>query len=85
MSPQRPSAPPPSIPQESAIEQVLACFDAYARAHGTRDSILPASRVTPREEQRAFDELRHAIERLRDAVDEDSPVGRQDKGKDRGR
>ncbi|OKK04248.1 hypothetical protein AMK09_38115 [Streptomyces sp. CB02488] len=71
MSPQRPSSPPPAMPQESAIQQVLACFDAYARVHGTRDSILPASRVTPREEQRAFDELRHAIERLRDTTEED--------------
>ncbi|MEU8627792.1 hypothetical protein [Streptomyces sp. NPDC048669] len=71
MSPQRPSSPPPSLPREPLIQQVLACFDAYARVRGTRDSILPASRVTPREEQRAFDELRQAVARLRDAAGED--------------
>ncbi|MBO0914483.1 hypothetical protein J1C73_09215 [Streptomyces laculatispora] len=78
MSLQRPSSPPPSAPQEPVIQQVLACFDAYARVRGTRDSILPASRVTPREEQRAFDELRQAVGWLRDATCEDSPSDQED-------
>ncbi|MFI2645593.1 hypothetical protein [Streptomyces sp. NPDC018610] len=63
MPPQKPS---PS-PQES-IQQVLACFDAYARARRARDSLLPAGRVSPREEERVFDELRRAIERLRNST-----------------
>ena len=60
-----PSAPPPSTPQEIVIQEVLTCFDAYARIRGARDSVLAASRVSPREEERAFDDLRQAISRLR--------------------
>jgi len=59
------SAPPPSTPQEIVIQEVLARFDAYARIRGARDSVLAASRVSPREEERAFDDLQQAISRLR--------------------
>jgi len=60
-----PSAPPPSMPQEIVIQEVLTCFDAYARIRRARDSVLAASRVSPREEERAFGDLQQAISRLR--------------------
>ena len=47
------------------ILEVLACFDVYARIRGARDSVLAASRVSPQEEERAFDDLQQAISRLR--------------------
>ncbi|MFJ4517985.1 hypothetical protein [Streptomyces sp. NPDC088816] len=60
MSPQNP------IPaSQDPVQQVLACFDAYDRVRRAHDSLLPTNRVSPREEQRAFDDLRKAIERLR--------------------
>ncbi|MEU3222142.1 hypothetical protein ABZ695_03155 [Streptomyces sp. NPDC006976] len=57
----------PSPPPQALVEQVLICFDAYTRARGARDSLLSGGRVSPREEQRAFDDLRRVIEKLRDA------------------
>ncbi|MFE2971830.1 hypothetical protein ACFXKC_51340 [Streptomyces sp. NPDC059340] len=66
-SPNAPSTPPPPTPQERAVQEVLTCFDAYARIRASRDSLLSASRVRPREEERAFDDLQQAISRLRTA------------------
>ncbi|MFF0133718.1 hypothetical protein [Streptomyces mirabilis] len=66
-SPNDPSSPPPSTPQERAVQEVLTCFDAYARIRAARDSFLSASRVGPREEERAFGDLQQAISRLRTA------------------
>jgi hypothetical protein len=60
-----PSSPPPSNSQELAAQEVLTCFDAYARIRAARDGVLSASRVGPREEERAFDDLQQAIARLR--------------------
>ncbi|MEU0823143.1 hypothetical protein [Streptomyces mirabilis] len=40
---------------------------AYVRIRASRDSLLSASRVPPREEKRAFDDLQQAISRLRTA------------------
>ena len=59
------SSPPPSTPQEIVIQEVLTCFDAYARIRRARDSILTASRVGSREEEHAFNDLQQAIARLR--------------------
>ncbi|WP_416956727.1 hypothetical protein [Streptomyces sp. Agncl-13] len=47
------------------IQEVLTCFDAYARIRSARGSVLGASRVGPREEERAFNDLQQAIARLR--------------------
>jgi len=47
------------------IQEVLTCFDAYARIRRARDSILTASRVGSREEEHAFNDLQQAIARLR--------------------
>jgi hypothetical protein len=58
------SSPPPL----DLINEVVTRFDAYARARATRDSLLPATRTTPRHEQRAFDDLQAAITRLRNSV-----------------
>ncbi|MFF2130600.1 hypothetical protein ACFVW1_35575 [Streptomyces olivochromogenes] len=66
-SPNAPSTPPPPTPQERAVQEVLTCFDAYVRIREARDSLLSASRVGPREEDRAFDDLQQAISRLRTA------------------
>lgn len=49
------------------MQEVLACFDAYARNRVARDSLLAASRVGPREEEHAFADLQQAITRLRTA------------------
>jgi len=59
------SSTPSPMPQEVVIQEVLTCFDVYARVRGARDSVLAASRADPREEERAFSELRQAITRLR--------------------
>ncbi|BDH07288.1 hypothetical protein HEK131_45150 [Streptomyces seoulensis] len=56
---------PSPAPYEQAIQQVIAYFNAYDRARGALDSVLAASRASPREEQRAFNDLRQAVERLR--------------------
>ncbi|MYS38991.1 hypothetical protein K388_06792 [Streptomyces sp. KhCrAH-43] len=50
------------------VEQVLACFDAYSRARAARDGLLSSSRTSPHQEQRAFEDLRRAIEGLRNAA-----------------
>lgn len=55
----------PSAPQETIIQKVLGCFDAYARIRRTRDSICAPVRFSPREEQRAHDDLQQAVARLR--------------------
>ncbi|WP_078532911.1 hypothetical protein [Streptomyces hokutonensis] len=60
-----PSPQPPLTPQEGAVQEVLICFDAYARIRASRDSVLAASRVGPREEERAFADLQQAVARLR--------------------
>lgn len=63
-----PNAPsPPPAPQELAVQEVLTCFDAYARIRASRDSVLAASRIGPREEERAFADLQQAVDRLRTA------------------
>ncbi|WP_329550594.1 hypothetical protein [Streptomyces sp. NBC_00696] len=60
--------PEPSLtPQERAVRDVLACFDASARIRVARDSLLTASRVGPREEEHAFADLQQAIMRLHTA------------------
>ncbi|MFE9687182.1 hypothetical protein [Streptomyces sp. NPDC006285] len=59
------SVPPSDSPQETAVQEVLTCFDAYARIRSARGSLLAASRVGPRDEERAFDDLQQAITRLR--------------------
>ncbi|MEW2571864.1 hypothetical protein [Streptomyces sp. NPDC047070] len=66
-TPTGPSSPPPSTPQERAAQEVVTCFDAYARVRAARDGVLSSSRVGPREEERAFDDLQQAIARLRTA------------------
>ncbi|MGW0565977.1 hypothetical protein [Streptomyces tauricus] len=60
-----PATPPPATPQETAVEAVLTCFDAYARIRGARDSLLTAGRGGPRDEERAFNDLQQAITQLR--------------------
>ncbi|MYQ82093.1 MULTISPECIES: hypothetical protein [unclassified Streptomyces] len=57
----------PSL-QPPLVEQVLACFDAYSRARAARDGLFSSSRTSPHQEQRAFEDLRRAIEELRDTV-----------------
>ncbi|WP_331732001.1 hypothetical protein [Streptomyces sp. NBC_00989] len=66
-SPNGPSSPPPPTRQELAVQEVLTCFDAYARIRASRDSVLSAARVGPREEERAFADLQQAVSRLRTA------------------
>ncbi|MBQ0850550.1 hypothetical protein J8N05_20475 [Streptomyces sp. BH-SS-21] len=66
-APTGPTSPPSPTAQERAAQEVLASFDAYARVRAARDGVLPSSRVGPREEERAFDELQQAIARLRTA------------------
>lgn len=66
-SPNGPSAPPQPTPQERAVQEVLTCFDAYARIRAARDSVLPASRPGPRGEEHAFGDLQQAVSRLRTA------------------
>ncbi|MFI6023682.1 hypothetical protein ACIBCP_39330 [Streptomyces sp. NPDC051287] len=65
-TPTTPSTPPPTE-QDLATQQVLACFDAYARIRARQDSVLGTSRAGPREEERAFTDLQQAITRLRTA------------------
>ncbi|MFE6041245.1 hypothetical protein [Streptomyces sp. NPDC056452] len=55
----------PSAPEETIVEEVLGCFDVYARFRRARDSILNPVRFSPRDEQRAYDDLQRAISRLR--------------------
>lgn len=55
----------PFVPQESIIQEVIGCFDVYARIRRTRDSIFTSVSFSPREEQRAYDDLQHAVARLR--------------------
>ena len=57
-----------SPPLLGLINEVVTRFDAYARARATRDSLLPATRTTPRHEQHAFDDLQAAITRLRNSA-----------------
>ncbi len=54
-------------PQE-LIDEVVVRFDAYARARAARDSLFPTARTTPRQEQRAFDDLQAAVARLRNSL-----------------
>ncbi|MFC5075147.1 hypothetical protein ACFPN0_26915 [Kitasatospora cinereorecta] len=56
------------------VEQVLSCFDAYNRARGARNGLLFGPRASPREEQRTFDDLQRAIEKLRDADTQQPPT-----------
>ena len=61
----------PSVPQFSSrelVQEVLICFDAYARIRGGRDSILSASRTTGQQENKAFNDLAVAVDRLRNAI-----------------
>ncbi|MGW1227762.1 hypothetical protein [Streptomyces sp. NPDC001478] len=57
----------PDSPSRPPIERVLTCFDAYDRARGAGNRLLPTGRDSRRDEQRAFDDLRRAIEELRAA------------------
>ncbi|MEU7383936.1 MULTISPECIES: hypothetical protein [unclassified Streptomyces] len=66
MPQQDPSSAPRASLQE-LVHEVLARFDAYARLRRGRDSLFQASRTTPQQEQRAFDDLAQAISRLRNA------------------
>ncbi|MFJ2264018.1 hypothetical protein ACIOKD_38000 [Streptomyces sp. NPDC087844] len=66
----------PSLsPQKFMVQEVQTRFDTHARIRGTRGSRLPASRVGPRDEERAFGDLQQAFTRLRAFSRE------QDKGK----
>ncbi|MFI8205377.1 hypothetical protein [Streptomyces sp. NPDC085937] len=56
-------APPPD-----AVADVVTRFEAYARARAARDSLLPAARTGPRQEEHAFDALQAAVSRLRDSL-----------------
>ncbi|MFF1272595.1 hypothetical protein ACFVZC_04145 [Streptomyces marokkonensis] len=58
----------PSPPPQDLIDEVVVRFDAYARARGARDSLFPAAHTSPRQEQRAFDDLQAAITRLRNST-----------------
>lgn len=60
----------PSAPQFSSqelVQEVLICFDAYARIRGGRASILAASRTTEQQENKALNALAEAVDRLRNA------------------
>ena len=59
------SGSPLSAPEETIVQEVLGCFDVYARIRRARDSILTPVRLSPRDEQRAYDDLQQAISRLR--------------------
>lgn len=50
------------------IDEVVVRFDAYARARAARDSLFATARTTPRQEQRAFDDLQAAVLRLRNSL-----------------
>ncbi|MEZ3181290.1 hypothetical protein KYY02_22145 [Streptomyces pimonensis] len=63
--PNGPSSPDPSTSQEVAIQQVVDHFAVYTRIRRARDGIPTAVHFTPRDEQRAFDDLQQAISRLR--------------------
>ncbi|MFB6959711.1 hypothetical protein ACFCYB_22460 [Streptomyces sp. NPDC056309] len=65
MPPQDSSSSSPSESWDSAIWQVLVSFDTYARIRNARNGILPATRVTPQDADRAFGALQMSIERLR--------------------
>ncbi|GAA5082547.1 hypothetical protein [Streptomyces similanensis] len=67
MSQEQGSSPRPHVSPEVRVYEVLARFDAYARARGGQDSIFSASRTTPQQEARAFDDLAQAVARLRNA------------------
>ncbi|MET9154784.1 hypothetical protein ABZX82_26460 [Streptomyces griseoflavus] len=55
-------------PTRDLVEEVVVRFDAYARARAARDSLFPTARTTPRQEQRAFDDLQAAVARLRNRL-----------------
>lgn len=59
------SPSPSPTPQDLAVQEVLTCFDAYARIRAARDGVLSATRISPREEEHAFGDLQQAITRLR--------------------
>ncbi|CAL9356397.1 hypothetical protein [Streptomyces pilosus] len=63
--PRRDASREPLPPPQDLIEEVVVRFDAYARARAARDSLFPTARTTPRQEQRAFDDLQAAVTRLR--------------------
>ncbi|MFJ3673379.1 hypothetical protein ACIPSE_43710 [Streptomyces sp. NPDC090106] len=64
-TPTGPSSVPSPTPQERAVREVLTRFDVYARIRAARAGVLSSSRVGPREEERAFDELQQAVVDLR--------------------
>ncbi|MER5951732.1 hypothetical protein ABT127_37420 [Streptomyces sp. NPDC001904] len=47
------------------LREVLAGFDRYASVCASRDSVFKGSRSTREQEQRAFDELRQIMDRVR--------------------
>ncbi|MGW3745109.1 hypothetical protein ACWD62_32135 [Streptomyces sp. NPDC005146] len=68
MSPQNDQSSTSHLPPQELVDDVLARFDAYARIRAGRDSMFDASRSTPRQEQRAFDDLEQAVVRLRNTA-----------------
>ncbi|MFI8090830.1 hypothetical protein ACIF9R_21330 [Streptomyces sp. NPDC086080] len=66
--PRQHEAPEPPPRPQDLIEDVVARFDAYARARAASESLFPTARATPRQEQRAFDDLQAAVTRLRNSL-----------------
>ncbi|MBT3150182.1 hypothetical protein HTV45_04645 [Streptomyces sp. CHD11] len=64
---QHESREPPYRPQD-LIDEVVVRFDAYARARAASESVFSTARATPRQEQRAFDDLQAAVTRLRNSL-----------------
>ncbi|MDQ1033320.1 hypothetical protein QF035_010902 [Streptomyces umbrinus] len=60
-----PTSNGPSTPQELIVQEVLTCFATHARIRSARGGLLAASRVGPRDGERAFDDLQQAITQLR--------------------
>lgn len=58
----------PSPRPQDLIDEVVVRFDAYARARAAGESLFPTARTTPRQEQRAFDDLQAAVTRLRNSL-----------------
>ncbi|MFI9467200.1 hypothetical protein ACIHBQ_06960 [Streptomyces sp. NPDC052492] len=54
--------------QGAPLADVVTRFEAYARARAARDSLLPAARTGPRQEEHAFAALQAAVTRLRDSL-----------------
>ncbi|MFD8572351.1 hypothetical protein [Streptomyces sp. NPDC059639] len=53
----QPSGPPSTSGHEEAVQDVIVCFEVFARTRTARESLLSSHHVDPREEQRAFANL----------------------------